>query len=75
MTAFRVGDRVVKNPATWVPNDFDSWGRGLGVGVVVEPPFALGPDEADVRWPAGRCFEDTGGLLPDSTPHPRETAP
>jgi len=64
MGAFAVGDRVVRNPATWQPNDFDLWGRGVGVGVVVEPPFALGPDEADVRWPGGRCFEWTAQLLP-----------
>lgn len=63
MPAFAVGDRVVRNPATWQPNDFDSWGRGVGVGVVVEPPFPLGPDEADVRWPGGRCFEWAVQLL------------
>jgi hypothetical protein len=62
MTVFAVGDRVVRNPATWQPNDFDSWGRGIGVGVVVDPPFPLGPDEADVRWPGevrgvARCAE------------------
>jgi hypothetical protein len=63
--AFRVGDRVVRNPATWVPNDFDAWGRGQGVGVVVEPPFAVEDlGEADVRWPGGRCFEAVAGLLP-----------
>ena len=61
---FGVGDRVVRNPATWRPNDLDSWGRGVGVGVVVEPPFALGPDEVNVRWPGGRCFESVGQLLP-----------
>ncbi|OWK45096.1 hypothetical protein FRUB_01427 [Fimbriiglobus ruber] len=59
-----MGDRVVRNPATWVPNDFDSWGRGEGVGVVVEPPFALDAPDVDVRWPGGRCFEAVSGLLP-----------
>jgi len=61
---FAVGDRVIRNPAMWQPNDFDSWGRGVGVGVVVEPPYPLGPDEADVRWPGGRCFEWAAQLLP-----------
>lgn len=62
-STFHVGDRVVKNAVTWQPNDFDSWGRGLGVGVVVEPPFELESDTVDVRWPGGRCFESTTGLL------------
>jgi hypothetical protein len=61
---FSVGDRVVRNPATWRPTEFDSWGRGSGVGVVVEPPFVLGSDEVDVRWPSGRCFEWFAQLLP-----------
>ena len=61
---FQVGDRVVSNPATWQPNDFDAWGRGLGVGIVVEPPFPLDSDEVDVRWPGGRCFEWATQLLP-----------
>ena len=64
MNAFAVGDRVVRNPVTWRPNEFDSWGRGVGVGVVVEPPFPLEPDEADVMWPGGRCFERAAQLLP-----------
>lgn len=46
----RVGDRVVKNPATRRPGTFDDWGRG--VGVVVEPPFDMG---VDVRWPVLRA--------------------
>ncbi len=58
------GDRVVKNAATWIVNAFDDWGRGIGVGVVVEPPFFLEPETVDVRWPSGRCFEATAGLLP-----------
>jgi hypothetical protein len=60
---FRLGDRVEKNPATWRPNTFDAWGRGEGVGVVVEPPFAIDDLElVDVRWPAGRCMEAIEGL-------------
>ena len=61
---FRIGDRVIKNPVTWKPNSFDEWGRGEGVGVVVEPPFDLDGRAVDVRWPHGRCFEDIDGLLP-----------
>jgi|tagenome__1003787_1003787.scaffolds.fasta_scaffold17327713_1 hypothetical protein len=64
---FRVGDRVIQNPATWKPNSFDEWGRGEGVGVVVEPPFDLDGRAVDVRWPHGRCFEDIEGLLPAPT--------
>jgi hypothetical protein len=62
---FPVGARVVKNPTAWRPNDFDAWGRGLGVGVVVEPSIPLEAGWVDVRWPAGRCFEEISGLLPE----------
>jgi len=57
-----VGDEVVKNEETWIPNDFDSWGRGIGIGIVVEPPFPL-DDAVDVRWPDGRCFEEINQLI------------
>lgn len=60
--SFKIGDKVIKNPKTWIINDFDSWGRGKGIGVVVEPPFELGKGELDVRWPGGRCFESTKEL-------------
>jgi hypothetical protein len=65
---FQPGDRVVKNPDTWEPNALDAWGRGEGVGVVVDPPFEVDDLKLiDVRWPAGRCFEPLAGLLP--APH------
>jgi hypothetical protein len=62
---FKAGDRVVKNEKTWVVNAFDGWGRGIGIGVVVEPPFRVDDLGAvDVLWPHGRCFEQIEGLLP-----------
>jgi hypothetical protein len=63
---FNIGDYVKKNPDTWKPNDFDSWGRGIGIGQVVEPPFHMENNEVDVRWPGGRCFEYTDQLLPST---------
>ena len=51
------GDKVIKNEETWISNEFDAWGRGIGIGIILEPPYSLGDDEVDVRWPEGRCFE------------------
>jgi hypothetical protein len=70
---FAIGDRVVRNPATWKPNEFDQWGRGRGVGVVIEPPFHMDDSVVDVRWPCGRCLEEVAGLLP--APQADERAP
>jgi hypothetical protein len=28
---FNIGDRVIKNPEGWIPNDFDGWGRCISV--------------------------------------------
>ena len=61
---YKVGDFVKKNPENWVKNDFDSWGRGVGIAEVVAPPFEMEDDEVDVRWSGGRCFENTNQLLP-----------
>ena len=61
---FRVGEYVKKNPDTWQPNEFDSWGRGVGVGQIIEPPFEMADGQVDVRWPGGRCFEHAHELLP-----------
>lgn len=59
----KIGDKVVKNTKTWIPNSFDSWKRGQGVGIIVTPPFVLENGYVDVRWPSGRCFESTKGLI------------
>jgi hypothetical protein len=61
---FKVGEYVKENPESWIPNDFDSWGRGTGIGIVVEPPYEMDNNELDVRWKGGRCFENIDQLLP-----------
>lgn len=62
---FVSGDRVIKNLATWEPNAFDAWGRGIGIGTFAAPPFPVRDLQmVDVHWPAGRCFEPISGLLP-----------
>jgi hypothetical protein len=68
MPRFQVGDRVVRNPVTWTPTEFDGWGAGECVGVVVEPPFALDDGVVDIRWPGGRCFQREEELLPAPGP-------
>ena len=65
---FNPGDKVIRDPAGWVSSDFDAWGAGVGVGVVVEPPTSVGPSFVDVRWPSGRCFQLVSELLPADDP-------
>lgn len=60
---FKIGDKVIKNEKTWQPNNFDEWGRGVGIGIIVEPPFEMDDNEVDVRWTGGRCFEYTEQLI------------
>jgi len=69
---FKVGVYVKKNPDTWEPNEFDSWGRGEGIGQVVEPPFEMEFFQIDVRWPGGRCFENVDQLLLANKPENNE---
>lgn len=62
---FRMGDRVVKDPANWQASEFDAWGAGEGVGTVVEvTDDAEAGDVVDVRWPGGRCYRLARELLP-----------
>lgn len=60
---FKIGDKVSRHPINWIPSAFDEWGRGLGIGVVEEPPFDLDGVAVDVRWPSGRCFENLDQLV------------
>lgn len=62
----KVGTRVIRNPKNWKPNDFDLWGRGKGVGVIVEPPFEMEEGGVDVKWPDGRCFENKDQIIAET---------
>ena len=61
---FKIGDYVKRNFETWVPNNFDVWGRWIGIGLVFEAPFSTTRNQVDVRCPGGRCFEHLVQLLP-----------
>ncbi len=56
----KAGDKVVKDESNWIPNEFDSWGRGEGVGVIVEvfDDGEFSELTLDVRWPTGKCYEN-----------------
>ena len=59
--SFAVGDKVVKNPATYKQSGFDRWGCGEGVGEIIE---LIDSDSVDVRWPAGTSYHRACELLP-----------
>ena len=61
---FHVGDKVIRNPATWQRGESDFWGRGNGVGIVIDPPFGLREGSVYVAWPLGHSFEKVDQLLP-----------
>lgn len=74
MGCFKIGDKVIKNPATWEINVFDKFGRGVGTGEVVTPPFPVDDlGMVDVRWAGGRYFEYEVQLLAKSIPDDLET--
>ncbi len=56
----KVGDRVIKNPETWQPSEFDSWGAGEGTGTVVG---IIDETLVDVKWKCGRASQDENELL------------
>ena len=60
---FNIGDLVIPNPRTWQLNEEQAWGRGVGIGVIVEPPFPLQEGSVDVAWSSGRSFEKVSELL------------
>jgi hypothetical protein len=62
MSKLKKGDLVIKNPRTWIKNDFDSWGRGQGIGEVVDDTY-IEDKEVDVRWPGGKCYESINQLM------------
>lgn len=54
----KVGDKVIKNVNTWIPSDFDSWGRGIGIGEVIFVDYFIG-----VQWNGDWCDEDPTQLI------------
>jgi hypothetical protein len=66
---FRIGDRVVKDPAGWRPAECDPPGAGDGVGTVaavLTDSVSGSPAAIVVSWPrsAGRCCHWSDELLP-----------
>ena len=61
---FEVGDFVQKNPATWIFNALDEYGRGRFIGMVTEPKKILRGGEFYVRWQSGFSVEQGDHLLP-----------
>lgn len=57
-----IGDLVLANWANWSPSEFDEWGAGWGVGVVVGLD-GLDFGMVDVRWLGGREYRSTRELI------------
>lgn len=60
----KAGQKVKKNPETWVPNAIDERGRGHGIGVVLKDEIPCKRQrKVDIEWPIVRCFERVEGLI------------
>ena len=53
-----INNKVIKNEKTWVPNEFDSWGRGEGTGEII----SRDGDYTEVQWPNGKHTEHISHL-------------
>lgn len=55
LTKFEIGEKVIKDEKNWISNEFDSWGRGVGVGVI--DSYSNNIEEIYVKWINGRSLE------------------
>ena len=58
-----VGDFVQRNPATWISNELDEYGRGMLIGTVTDPEKHLAEGEFYIEWPRGFSVERWDHLL------------
>jgi hypothetical protein len=54
----KVYDKVIKNEGNWVPNEFDAWGRGVGIGEII----SIVGNYGQIRWPNGIHLENLSHL-------------
>lgn len=59
----KIGDKVIKNPQTWVASEFDVWGSGEGVGEIIGFDGPVDDLFIDVRWEGGCSFHMPEELL------------
>lgn len=51
---YRIGDKVKKNPEKWIVSDYDTLGRGRGIGTVAAIAWdGDGRPYVDVDWNSG----------------------
>lgn len=59
---YSTGTRVVKEERFWIESEFDFWGAGLGVGIIVNDEESLGGSYVDVKWPNGKAYQNINEL-------------